>query len=63
MFIKYILLPDVSSSAKIEYVVLHPHQQVMAVEVYDNSYEILIVEYTFRPAKAEFGPGQTNKQE
>lgn len=48
MFIKYILLPDVSKDAKIGYVVLHPKKAALALEVFDSQHEVLIVEYTYQ---------------
>jgi hypothetical protein len=47
MFIKYILLPDVTKDAKIGYVVLHPKKSVMGLEVFDSQHEVFIVEYSY----------------
>lgn len=49
MFIKYILLPDVTKDAKIGYVIIHPKKSVVALEVFDSQHELFIVEYSYSP--------------
>ena len=48
MFIKYVLLPEVSKDAQIGFVVLHPKKAVVALEVFDSQHEVLIVEFVYR---------------
>ena len=59
MFIKYVLLQDLSPDAKIQSIVLHPNRSVMAAGVYDSSFEVFFVEFRYRKAgkkqKGAFG--------
>lgn len=54
MFLKYILVPDLSENAKTQCVALHPTKPIMALSVYDTTHEIFLLEYSFREsAKAQ----------
>src|SRR3990167_4831808 len=53
MFVRYVLVPELSESAKTQCVALHPNKPIMALSVCDTTSEIILLEYSFKePSKA-----------